>query len=252
MARSSCAGCPPSAATSNAARPLLAAASRCRTVSGRRPRATSVRTPCGGTKITAEMDGSTGACCAQTSSPVRPLITNPPSSAGATLSGWPSIRLARASAARRRAGRSPSWTRPRASTMPPTMAADDEPSPRLCGIRLVQATCKPGGWRSIASNAARIERTTRCRSSSGTWSAPSPATCTSRSSARDLSDQGVAQLQGEPEAVEAGAEVGAGRRDLDGYRPVDEPLALPTPLTRGPRPRRPPRRRRHRRCRRGR
>ena len=104
----------------------------------------SVRTPCGGTNTTAEIDGSTGDCWAHTSSPVRPLITNPPSSAGATLSGWPSMRLASDSAAASSSRRPRPSTRARASTMPPTMAADDEPRPRLCGIRLVQARCRPG------------------------------------------------------------------------------------------------------------
>ena len=66
---------------------MLAAASAWGTDSGSRPRATSVRTPYGGTSTTAEIEGSTGAFWAQTTSPAWPQITNPPSSAGATLSG---------------------------------------------------------------------------------------------------------------------------------------------------------------------
>ena len=92
--------------------------------------------------------------------------------------GWPGTTRPR----RRRRRRLPP-REPRASTMPPTMAADDEPRPRLCGIRLVQARCSPGGETSIAAKVASIERTTRWRSSSGTSPAPSPATCTSSPSA---------------------------------------------------------------------
>src|SRR5680860_483329 len=43
----------------------------------------------------------------------------------------------------------------------------------------------------------------------------------------DLPDQRVGQFEGKPEAVEAGAEVGAGRWHLDGDRPRDEPCDEP-------------------------
>ena len=65
-------------------------------------------TPYGGTSTTAEIEGSTGAFWAQTSSPAWPQMTNPPSSAGATLSGWPSSRLASASASASSSSAAPS------------------------------------------------------------------------------------------------------------------------------------------------
>jgi len=63
--------------------------------------------------------------------------------------------------------------------MPAQIAAEDEPRPRPCGIRLTQCTRSPGGWPPRRSNAARRDLTTRCVSSQGTDPAPSPSTVTS-------------------------------------------------------------------------
>ena len=245
-----CSGRPPSAATSRAARPVLAVASACGTAAGSRPRATSVRTPYGGTKTTAEIAGSTGARWAQTTSPAWPETTNPPSSAGATLSGWPSSRLARARAAVvvQQLVRHPA-TSARASTMPPTIAAEDEPSPRLCGIAVGAAQAQPGRLLAQRLEGGPHRADDEVGLVAGDVLGPlaldldlEPAGGAPRRRAVS------AQLEGQPEAVEPGSEVGAGGGHLDGHRPVDErpPQASPA----APRP--PRRRRRRRRCRRGR
>ena len=67
----------------------------------------------------------------------------PPSTAGAALSGWPSICVARSSTTSSDSA-SGSAISPRAATMPATTAAADEPSPRPCGIRLWHTRCRPG------------------------------------------------------------------------------------------------------------
>ena len=114
-----------------------------------------------GTKTSARTRGSTAEGTAYHSPASRPQITKPPSRAGATLSGWPS----RSAASRSRdASSSSSWppaTRARASATPATIAADDDPRPRLCGMTLRHVRRSPGGRASIASNAACIARTTR-------------------------------------------------------------------------------------------
>ena len=65
----------------------------------------------------------------------------------------------------------------------PTMAADDEPSPRACGTTLSQVRRSPGGCSPSAANAVRIARTTRCDPSRGTAPAPAPRTSTTSPSA---------------------------------------------------------------------
>ena len=236
-------------ATSSAARPELAAASAWATVSGSSPRATEVSTGSAARARSRRRRGPRRVGAAD--EPVlgrhgdgeaaeqrrRDVVGVPLDLGGEREDAASSSRVTPASA-----------TRARASTMPPTIAADDEPSPRPCGITLTHGRRTAGAATPSASNAARIERCTRCRSSRGTRAAPSPVTSIVQRSVDHLSRQRVAQVQGEPEAVEAGAEVGAGRRHRDGDRPASteghrQPGAPP-------RPRR--RRRRRRRCRRGR
>ena len=82
--------------------------------------------------------------------------------------GGPPAAAASRNAASSSSSRVPPATSARASAMPPTIAADDEPRPRACGMALSQRSRSPGGRAPISSNAARIARTTRCVSSSGT------------------------------------------------------------------------------------
>ena len=241
-------GCPPSAATSRAARPVLAAASACGTVSGSRPRASSVRTPYGGTSTTAEIGR------------VDRRVLGPHDVAGLSGDHEPAEqgrgdvvgvaldpvgqrqRLRRRRAARRRRRPAPARARSRRRSRPRT-----NPSRGCAGSGWCRTAAGPGGCSPIASKAARMARTTRWDSSRATSLRPRPRRATSRPSSSDLADQGVAQLEGEAEAVVAGSEVGAGGRDLDGDRSGDERHVRPArPLL----PRR--RRRRRRRCRRGR
>ncbi len=55
------------------------------------------------------------------------------------------------------------------------MAAEEEPRPRPCGMRLAQTISRPRGWPPSRSNAVRSERTSRWLSSRGSVSPPSPA-----------------------------------------------------------------------------
>ena len=148
-------------------------------------------------------------------------MTKPPRSAGATLSGCPSISMASSSSAASSSADGPPSTSARASTSPPTMAAEDEPRPRACGIELRQVSRSPVGCPPRASNARRIARTTRWSSSSGTTPAPAPVTSTTRPGAGQLALELVAQVEGQAERVETGTQVGRGRRDLTRPRPRD-------------------------------
>ena len=96
------------------------------------------------------------------------------SSAAAALSGCPSRSTASRSTSVPGSRSAPSATRARAARIPDTTAAADEPSPRPCGIPFVQRSTRPAGWPPMASNAARIARTTRCRSPAAAVSSPSP------------------------------------------------------------------------------
>ena len=132
---------------------------------GSRPRAASVDTACRrheGHDVDARVQsyGLGGGV-------LDPGDREPSSRAAATLSGWPS--RSRPAAGRRRRREGPRRRRPgRGGRDAATMAADDEPSPRPCGMRLGQASRSPGGCSAIRSNAARIACTTRWVSSSGT------------------------------------------------------------------------------------
>ena len=181
--------------------------------------------------------------------PAWPQITNPPSSAGATLSGWPSIRVASASAAASSSRSAPAIDeRPGEHDARPRSRPRRSPCPRPCGIRLVagereaRAAAHPGRRRRPASRGPRggSRRAGRRRH-------PPPRRSPRGRRRPTSADQGVGQLQGEAEAVVAGPEVGAGGRDLDGDRSGDERHVRPA----RPRRRR-PRRRRRRPCRRGR
>ena len=117
-------------------------------------------------------------------------------------------RRGRAPRRRRAAGRR-RWTRARAASTPATIADDDEPSPRDCGMRLAARTTSPGGCPPSRSKAARMALTTRCRSPRGSASAPSPDTSTRSPEPAHRRDHLVVQRQREPRGVEAGPEVGA-------------------------------------------
>ena len=106
-------------------------------------------------------------------------IVNPPSSAAAALSGWPSSSVARASA-RSVVSVTPPSAAPASS--PATVAAADEPSPRLSGIRFVIAIRQliPSGSTPRASAIPRSRATTNpFDRSDGSSPAPSPSTLSS-------------------------------------------------------------------------
>ena len=138
----------------------------------------------------------------------------PPCIAGATLSSAPRARVPSANAACVvEPWPPPSTARPRQP--PSTIAADDE---RPAGVRITLVVA-----RSRCVGTEHLEGrphgpTTRWRSSRGT-SSPSPETTISMP-ARDLGGQPVAQVERQPEAVETGAEVRAGRGNRDGDRPA--------------------------------
>ena len=106
-------------------------------------------------------------------------IVNPPRSAAAALSGWPSSSVASTSA-RSVVSSSPPSAAPARS--PPTTAAADEPSPRLSGIRFVIAIRQlmPSGSIPRASAIPRSRATTNpFDRSAGSSPAPSPSTLSS-------------------------------------------------------------------------
>ena len=192
--------------------------------------------------------GRPGPAAAQTASPACPEMTNPPSRAGATLSGWPSSRLASANAGASSSALRRRRPAPRASTMP----ADDRRRGRAhpAAVRDPVGAVQPQA-RAAAPPSARTPpasaRTTRWRLVARHASSPSPSTSPRARPSTTSPTRVSAQLEGEAEAVEAGSEVGAGGRHLDGHRSGDERHVRPA---RPPPPRRP--RRRRRRCRRGR
>src|SRR4051812_18028356 len=63
---------------------------------------------------------------------------------------------------------------------PATIAAADDPRPRLCGMRLAHTISSPRGLLASRSSVARSERTTRLRALRATVAAPTPATSTVR------------------------------------------------------------------------
>ena len=125
----------------------------------------------GGTNASATWPGN--GLMRRTTNPSSPRApaTSPPRIAGATLSGWPSIVAASSTSAGSPTGAS---VTARASTIPATIAADDDPSPRSSGIRLVTSRAMSGTGRSNAAQASRNERHTRLSSPFGSSGAPSP------------------------------------------------------------------------------
>ena len=193
------------------------------TVAGSRPRATSVESPFGGTKATVRIRGSSGAWSAQTSSSSCPQTTSPPNRAGATLSGCPSRSSARARQSRRvRAGRP---RRRRAHGRGRCHRRSPPRTSRGHG-RAGSGWCTRAGaaavGTSIAPKAASIARATRWVASSGTVADALAGHLDHEPVAADLGGQLVAQLERQPEAVVAGTEVGAGRRDRDRDRAREE------------------------------
>src|SRR6478735_690453 len=163
------------ASTSRAARPALAAASTWGTVRGSRPRAVSVSTGVAGTKTTGTTEPAGSIRMALAAPPSVQARVKPPRRQAATLSGCPSISVASSSSAASSRRASPPVVTARAATMPAQMAADEEPRPRPCGMRLAQTISRPWGCPPSRSKAVRRERTSRWFSSRGSVSAPSPA-----------------------------------------------------------------------------
>ena len=116
-------------------------------------------------------------------------------------------------AARRPPARGPAQRRRRRRSRP-----TDEPSPRDCGMRLAHTTSSPRGCPPSRSNAARSDLTTRCRSSRGRSSAPSPATSTTSPLSATRTTTSSYNVSARPGAVEAGPEVGAGGGHADADR----------------------------------
>ena len=127
------------------------------------------------------------------------------------------------------------------------MAAEDEPRPRPCGIVLWQTTRRPRRMHPQLGEPVQRRGDDQVRRSAGHHArllrrsrraADSPATTSNRTR--------VAPVQRQPEAVEPGTEVRAGRRDLDArpMRPVGRSAIV------SPQPPRLPRRRRRQRSRR--
>ncbi len=154
-----------------------------------------------------------------------PATVNPPSSAGAALSGWPSIATAISSMVRWVSGPP---VRASAATIPATVAAADDPRPRASGTRLVIRIRQPsaaGSPSDATARAASSARTTRFDRS-----APiSPAALALHGQldpgvrSRDrLELDGVHEVEREADAVVPGSEVRGGRRDLDDDAPAVE------------------------------
>ena len=168
MPRSSWSGAPASAATSIAARPVLAAATACgdlRRAAARGPPRSTPRSAARTRPRRSRRRSAPGAPRPRRSS--CPQIDEAADAAparrcrGAPRACWPG-RAAESSSKR-----SPPTTRARASAMPPTIAAEREPRPRLCGMLFSKRSRSPRGVTPRISKAARIARTTRCRSSRG-------------------------------------------------------------------------------------
>ena len=166
-----------SAATSRAERETLKTASSWGTDCGWRLRASAVDMTCSGTSTSGETPRCTISFLKRGPSGVTQAIVRPPKSAGATLSGWPSMSFASASSAWASSSTTPS-SRPLAAMMPETMAAPDEPMPRPCGMLLRATRFSPGSATPTDSKVWAIARTTRLLSSVGTSPAPTPTTST--------------------------------------------------------------------------
>ena len=182
VAASRSSGCPASAATSRAARPELAAASACGTGPGSRPRA-SVRRHRGRRHEDhgARPGVDPGRHREERPSPLVPGDDEPAVERRRDVVGV-ALDLARPAGTgvvvhEQRAARRPA---PAARQTPATIAADDEPRPRPCGIALRRSSAGRAAGCPSPRRRRRIARTTRCDSSRGTSPAPSPVTSTSR------------------------------------------------------------------------
>ena len=153
----------------------LCTASAIGTSAGSAARASSVGTGSGGIAITPSMPGGGS----NRSAPASVQITNPPRSAAATLSGWPSISIA---FSRIGASSSNRWS---AATSPATIAAALDPNPAPTGISDRMWKVSPSAGCS-ASN-ARTHRFERSVGTPGTsvWTKNSPVSSTSSSRFRE-------------------------------------------------------------------
>ena len=175
------------ACTISAAAATFAAASRCGTVCGRSVLEWCVDDACEAVNSTARTSGCTSS---RTADGIPPgwiqASVKPPSRAGATLSGWPSISVANCSNRSCVSSWPPPGSNPRPNSRPPTIAAAEDPCPPPCGMALRQRNQTGGKSRSIARQARAIARTTRWVSSLGTSPAPTPSTSTRRPSVRNV------------------------------------------------------------------
>ena len=152
-------------------------------LSGNIFRALDVGTLFAGIKATAVILGDTSNLIASAKSLPDQESTAPPNSAAATLSGWPSISVAKVSKSLSLIRSAPPTTKDLDKTKPPTIALADEPKPRPCG-RLFSALSASPGYSFLDSprnsQPLWIALTTRFFSSLVTSSAPSPATSISK------------------------------------------------------------------------
>ncbi|CRH64015.1 Uncharacterised protein [Chlamydia trachomatis] len=162
----------PNAIGNKQARETLNTASTYGTVSGSAWRAICVERVKFGTKIVARICLETPYRTVWNSSPFFQLVVNPPKTAGATLSGCPSIAAASSKIACLL--RFPLCAKAQAAATPETIALAEDPIPRACGMRLCASRVKRKCGKPNASHALRNARTTRCVSSFGNVSSPSP------------------------------------------------------------------------------
>src|SRR3569833_3649634 len=189
---------------SSAARPELAAASACGTISGSSPRARSVARRASGTSATGRTPGVTFSLVSRGPEGVCQAIVRPPARHGATLSGWPSIRVASARTSSA-VNFSPSGCRARAARMPATVAAEEEPSPRACGMRLTQRIRSPGAAvPPMSPYAERSVRAIRSSSPRPAVSSPSPLTSIDRPDPAISTSTSSCRLRASPSASKPG------------------------------------------------
>ncbi len=149
----------------DAAAATFATASPMGTAAGSAARASAVLTGVSGTtRIASSPSGGSNRV---TSVPSQ--ITNPPFSAAATLSGWPSISLASVSTS---ASSSKMWS---AASSPATIAAALDPRPPLSGIaeRIVNSNAS-GGCSASKARTTRLRRSRRIRGRCARRTCPSP------------------------------------------------------------------------------
>src|SRR5882724_10742939 len=173
-----------SAPSSRPMRWRLNTASARDTESGSTARASLVEPSISGMSTTHRMAGGTGSDSATTRTPVLHDTVSPPRRAAATLSGWPSARVASSSKVSRER---PPPDRALPATSPPIQAAALEPMPRLGGMRFTQRSATPRNGRPAASKAMRTARATTLRAPVSSRPAPSPSIATATWSASSAS-----------------------------------------------------------------